>query len=229
MQHRTHSLLHWYLTFSRDGIIRHVMPAVDLSYDGGAHRNRGMCSVPRAHSWIDFALSLDEWENYNIVVSAKDSKEDKSWKNLGVSSKGEISRAIERATIFLSGDAPDRIGSGSHILHVILNDETSDPTQLECPRYALRATMDDEEEYASGVLDVVVSSIMAGSGMFLFCLTPLGSLRNLLTHKISQNRSSCQTHIEVCLMTSLCEIHFMQSTNKGSKSDKKRSKWLGVH
>mmetsp|Transcript_19677 Transcript_19677/g.48369 ORF Transcript_19677/g.48369 Transcript_19677/m.48369 type:complete len:314 (-) Transcript_19677:16-957(-) len=153
----------------REGTIRHVMPAIDLSYEGGAHRNRGMCSVPRAHSWIGFSLSLDEWENYNIVLSAKDRKENKTWENLKVSPKGEISRAIERAIMCLSEDAPDEIGTGSHIIHVILNGEGKVKNHLECPRHALRVTMDDEEELssaaeeASGVLDVVVSSTIAGS------------------------------------------------------------------
>ena len=152
----------------REGTIRHVMPAIDLSYEGGAHRNRGMCSVPRAHSWIDFSLSLDEWDNYKIILFAKDRKDDKSWENLKVSSKGEIPRAIERAIVCLSEDAPDAMGTGSHILHVILNDQAKSKSQLDCPRHALRATMDHEEEVssaaeeASGVLDVVVSSTMAG-------------------------------------------------------------------
>ncbi|CAJ1948967.1 unnamed protein product [Cylindrotheca closterium] len=153
----------------REGTIRHVMPAIDLSYDGGAHRNRGMCSVPRAHSWIDFSLSMDEWENYKIMMFAKDTKDDKSWENLKVSPIGEIPRAIERATVCLSEDAPDEMGTGSHILHVILSDESNTESQLDCPRHALRVTMDDEEvssanaaEEASGVLDVVVSSTIAG-------------------------------------------------------------------
>lgn len=165
------------------------MPAIDLSYHGGIHRNRGMCSVPRAHSWIDFTLSLDEWENYNIVLSAKDDKDDKSWKSLKISSNGEISLAIEKAIMFLSGDAPGEIGSGSHILHVILNEERNEKPPLECPRNALRATMSDTQgEYgfsvdeASGVLDVVVSSTTAGSGKFLnsFLFLPLPSVRNLI-------------------------------------------------
>ncbi|KAL3943674.1 MAG: hypothetical protein SGBAC_002254 [Bacillariaceae sp.] len=114
-------------------------------------------------------MSLDEWEHYNIVLSGKDRKGDNSWEILKVSSKGEISRAIERAILYLCEDAPNEMGTGSLILHVILDDESDVKNQLNCPRHALRAIMDDEEvlssaaEEASGVLDVVVSSTLAGS------------------------------------------------------------------
>ena len=82
-------------------MIRHVMPAVDLSFHNGQHRNRGMCSVPRAHSWIDFSLSLDEWENYKIIVSSKERQEE-TWKQITTSTEGAISGAIERAMMLKS-------------------------------------------------------------------------------------------------------------------------------
>ena len=40
----------------RDGTLRHVFPAVDMGVRG--FRNRGMRTVPRAHSWLTFGASL---------------------------------------------------------------------------------------------------------------------------------------------------------------------------
>jgi hypothetical protein len=142
------------------------MPAVDLAFDGRVHRNRGMCSVPRAHSWIDFSLSLDEWENFKIVLSSKE-KDESDWTKLAVSSPNSISGAIERAVLFLSETAPDALGVGSHILNVILTID-GDDLALECPRNEMRVLMDDDDfiddpEAASGVLEVAISSSIAGS------------------------------------------------------------------
>jgi hypothetical protein len=56
---------------SRDGNIRHVMPAVDIRYESPSttasasssshHRNRGLCSVPRAYQWIDYSQGLSSF------------------------------------------------------------------------------------------------------------------------------------------------------------------------
>ena len=56
----------------RSGIIRHVMPAVDISYDG-QYRNRGMNSVPRAHRWMDFSSMglINEWDRFNLKVLSR--------------------------------------------------------------------------------------------------------------------------------------------------------------
>ena len=177
---------------SRDGMIRHVMPAVDLSFHNGQHRNRGMCSVPRAHSWIDFSLSLDEWENYKIIVSSKERQEE-TWKQITKSTEGAISGAIERAMICLSSNAPDELGSGSHIVNVVM-----ESSSVECPKNELRVLMDDDdfvdnEEAASGVLQVVISPTMAGSESEYLpeAYKPLyndESLRNPLFAKFKQRK-----------------------------------------
>ena len=149
------------------------MPAVDLSFPGGLHRNRGMSTVPRAHAWLDFTNSLDEWEKYTIVLSQK-KKDEKTWTQLSSSSSGkQISSAIERVMVCLA-DAPADIGDGSHIVHVLLdgveNDEGIFDT-IECPSvgHELRVIMDDDDfledqaEAAPGILQVVISASMAGS------------------------------------------------------------------
>jgi hypothetical protein len=142
------------------------MPAVDLSFDGGVHRNRGVCSVPRAHSWIDFSLSLDEWENYKIILSSKEEKDGDSWKEIESSKPGDIAGAIERASRCLSESAPGDLGTGSHIMNVVFDDRKK---ALECPKNEMRVAMIDDYDFlenaddASGALEVVISSIMAGS------------------------------------------------------------------
>lgn len=147
------------------------MPAVDLSFDGGAHRNRGMCSVPRAHSWIDFALSLDEWSSFRLILASKEEKEaGSSWKDLESSEPGHLTAAIERAVLFLSESAPADLGHGSHIVNVVLDaSEDRENATLECPTKEMRVLMVDtddileNEDQASGALEVVISPSMAGS------------------------------------------------------------------
>jgi hypothetical protein len=176
------------------------MPAVDLSFDGGVHRNRGVCSVPRAHSWIDFSLSLDEWENYKIILSSKEEKDGDSWKEIESSKPGDIVGAIERATRCLSESAPEELGTGSHIINVVFHVSDDDRKEaLECPRNDLRVAMIDDYDFlqnagdASGVLEVVISSIMAGSESEFLpeAYKPLyddGTLRNPLYAKFKQGQ-----------------------------------------
>ena len=94
------------------------MPAVDLSFDGGLHRNRGMCSVPRAHSRTDFTHSLDEWDNYEMVLGTKKTGEE-SWKKVSTSSSGVLSKAIERAMVCLAETSLDELGECSHFVNVL--------------------------------------------------------------------------------------------------------------
>jgi hypothetical protein len=155
---------------SRNGEIRHLMPSVDLCFGSGLHRNRGLCSVPRAHAWIDFTTSLDEWENYRIVASEKKMTDDvdESWATIGSTEAGVITDALERTMVCLAESAPDEMGEGSHFINVPLECKESDA--LECPKtgYELRAILDDDDFLESpapapGVLQVAVSASMAGS------------------------------------------------------------------
>eukprot|EP00980_Cylindrotheca_fusiformis_P008424 scaffold1784_cov116-Cylindrotheca_fusiformis.AAC.4 len=155
----------------RDGTIRHLMPAVDLSFEGGIHRNRGMCSVPRAHTWIDFTLSLDEWDNYKIILSSRADGEDDTtdWNEISSSAPGDITGAIERAVFCLSESAPNSLGEGSHVVNVILDTSGDQGCELECPRGQMRVLMVDDDDFLetqheeSGALDVIISASMAGS------------------------------------------------------------------
>jgi hypothetical protein len=153
---------------SRGGVIRHVMPAVDLSFDGGLHRNRGMRSVPRAHSWIDFTNSLDEWDNYEMVLATKKTSEE-SWEKVSTSSSGVLSKAIERAMVCLAETSLAELGEGSHLVNVLLECTDDEKGVVECPKtgFEMRLTMDDDElaaaEEAPGALQVVIAATIAGS------------------------------------------------------------------
>lgn len=139
------------------------------------HRNRGICTAPRAHTWIDFTqLSLDEWDKYTISLAQKKTGDD-SWTALSAtSSPSSISGAIERGMLCLA-DAPDALGEGSHIVNVLFSSTNNEETtgMVECPGvgHAMRVTMDDNvifniagpENDAQGVLQVAISSSMAGS------------------------------------------------------------------
>jgi hypothetical protein len=152
----------------RSGVIRHIMPAVDVSYDG-SYRNRGMCSVPRAHTWMDFSkLFLGDWEHFQMQISSRKQGKEKKWEKLASSTKTSLGKAVERATVCLAESAPGKMGEGSHILHVVLEDSLALETPLTC--HDLRVTLtddtfeaDDSEGVELGVLEVAVAATMAGS------------------------------------------------------------------
>ncbi|KAG7348315.1 hypothetical protein IV203_017020 [Nitzschia inconspicua] len=150
----------------RSGVIRHVMPALDVSFDG-SHRNRGMCSVPRAHKWMDFSsMFSDDWERFKMRLSSRKQGEREQWESLSTSKEDSLVKAVERATICLAEAAPVEMGEGSHILHVILKDADSveAPMSSHDLRVTLIAELDDNDEgNEAGVLQVAVAATMAGS------------------------------------------------------------------
>jgi hypothetical protein len=195
-----HSLSRILSRFRRGGVIRQLMPAVDVSLDGGLHRNRGMCSVPRAHAWIDFTNSLDEWDNYRIVLSKKKNGEE-TWTDIcSSSSTGKISSAIERVMVCLAESAPDEIGEGSHFVNVLLESLDDESEVAECPKIGseLRVIMDDDDflggpDEAPGILQVAITATVAGSESEYLpqAYEPLyydESLRNPLFAKYKQRR-----------------------------------------
>lgn len=140
----------------RSGELRHAMPAVDISY-GNEHRNRGLCSVPIAHSWVDFHSLGGDWEHLELVISSK--KRDGEWTQLSISKEGAISAAIERALLFLSQTPPDAMAEGSHLLNVILDGDAMDVPKTN---HEMRVTL-TEDEHLIGSLQVAVSASMSGS------------------------------------------------------------------
>jgi hypothetical protein len=165
------------------------MPAVDLAYsaDGGntllVHRNRGLNTVPRAYSWIEFISSGTEvWDEYRLCVSQK-ATEDEKWTLLNTMCSGTMGAAVERAIMSLAESPPDALATGSHFVHVLLDEKDSSVGKaVPCPNpgYEMRVTMvhqddiddleyvgDDNKDEASlpglGVLQVAVKTTIPGS------------------------------------------------------------------
>jgi hypothetical protein len=184
------SVLFLLFSSSRQGQIRHVLPAVDLTLgiSHGAHRNRGLCSVPRAHAWVDFtSTSLDEWNQYRLCVASRkhnnNDDNDNDWNEVAASTGTQIGAALERAMLYLAQTPPDDLGEGSHIVHVLLLnadmngnnnndvDNNNDTVVVECPTTGseLRVTLEQQQQdtttttSALGILQVAISAGMAGS------------------------------------------------------------------
>jgi len=150
----------------RQGEIRHAMPALDISYDKGLHRNRGLCSVPRAYAWVDFGSLgiMSDWDNFELKVTSK-KRGDGSWIQLSVSSGDAISRAIERTFLCLAENAPDDLAEGSHIVHVPL--DSVDVVELPKTNHEMQVTLsekyNDDTNLEVGILQVIISASMSGS------------------------------------------------------------------
>ncbi len=156
----------------RSGQIRHVMPSLDVSYNG-LHRNRGLCSVPLAYTWVDFGYlnSLADFSSYEFRVSSKKhvSSEDtdpQEWNRIFALSGDVINTALERAIVCLAESDSDDLGSGSHIVHVAL--DTSEVAEIPKTKNILQATLVEvggpgEEDLDIGILEVAVVTTMSGS------------------------------------------------------------------
>jgi len=151
------------------------MPAVDLTYSSSdqPHRNKGICSVPRAHGWIEFSNSLDEWYNYRLALSKRKKTTDGTdgaWLELSRCAPGAVSKAIERAVLCLAESAPDEMATGSHFVNIPLLTEAGGSVEpMECPKtgFEMEITMDDDDfldtHESPGILQVAISATMAGS------------------------------------------------------------------
>lgn len=156
----------------RSGQIRHVMPSLDVSYNG-LHRNRGLCSVPLAYTWVDFGYlnSLADFSSYEFRVSSKKhvSSEDtdpQEWNRIFALSGNVINKALERAIVCLAESDSDDLGSGSHIVHVAL--DNSEVAEIPKTKNILQATLVEvggqgEEDLDIGILEVAVVTTMSGS------------------------------------------------------------------
>lgn len=156
----------------RSGQIRHVMPSLDISYENGLHRNRGLCSVPLAYRWVDFGFlnSLNGYSRYELRVASKkrvgSEEDEEKWDRISSLPGDVMKEAIERAIVCLAEVDEEDLGSGSHIIHVALDDSKV----LEVPKAKndLQATLveirgEGEEDADIGILDVAILTTMAGS------------------------------------------------------------------
>ena len=144
----------------RDGVIQYVMPALDLSFDGGKHRNRGLCSLPRAYGWVEFnSVSSSQWAEYELIVSQR-KKGQTDWQIVNVFGGG-IEEAVNRLVILLATDPPDDWKAGSHVVNVVL--ETA---AMECTRvgHDLGVLLKlKQDPVAHGTLLIKVAATKAGS------------------------------------------------------------------
>jgi hypothetical protein len=148
----------------REGSIRHLMPAIDVSYDG-KHRNRGLCSLPRAHTWLDFrSLSLEQWRQYHLSMTTHESQTNpdpsstSSW--VTIDHSYSIRPALDAAISIMVGDPPTELASGSHILHIVIGNI------IDCPRAGsdLAIALKPPELHGQfGKLQVKIVAVMAGS------------------------------------------------------------------
>jgi hypothetical protein len=164
--------------YRRDGVIRQIMPALDISFEGGQHRNRGLCSVPRAYKWIEFSNGMfGGWKDFQLRALTR-KKGDEKWEEVASGPSGEtIAKAIERTIFSLAQTPPDDIGEGSNLVHVLIDDNEKDNVEdscnLEYPKNGneLCVVLDDREgdipenleEEAQGILHVTTIATMAGS------------------------------------------------------------------
>lgn len=148
----------------RNGEFRHVFPAMDLSFDGGnQHRNRGLCTVPRAYQWMEFSSLVvgDGLQDCLLSLSVRETNdnEDNEWKPLMVvdSIETEINLAIEA----LANDPPKELEDGSFILHVVC---ANGDESVTCPKPGneIRALL-LENDNPVGILQVTIEGTAAGS------------------------------------------------------------------
>ena len=145
----------------RDGTIRHILPAVDLSFEG-EHRNRGLCSVPRAYEWMDFGAAMAGGiDVYSMTLQFKEDGETDTWTTLA--EVEAIEESLSAAVEALSETPPDDLGDGSSLVHVICDLE-NDNRVVPCPKPGseLRVLLEEDGDVV-GTLQVAIEKTAAGS------------------------------------------------------------------
>ena len=143
----------------RDGTIRHVLPAVDLTLDN-QHRNRGLCSVPRAYQWMDFAsLALGGGLQVCKLVLQSREKEGKSWETIAM--LDSVHESINRAVEAMCENPPTDLGQGSCLINVLC--DNASPQDLPKVGSDLRALLLEEDGTIMGALEVTIAATAAGS------------------------------------------------------------------
>merc|ERR1712224_680947 len=128
-----------------------------------------MGSTPRAHKWLDFDSNpINIWNEFELTLATKkaDDDDDKTnnedWSNLGSSTSLNIKDSLETAINFIANNPPEELGTGSHIIHVIVGKGEV------CPKsgYELRALLGNSGEPEidfMGLLQVKLLATAAGS------------------------------------------------------------------
>jgi len=142
----------------RNGVCRHVFPALDLTLDDGSnkenhspqpqqqerHRNRGLCSLPVAYQWQEFsafvmaagAMGLDDNNNNRdedscrLVLQTRPPDPGKPWETL--LQMDRVEDLVARAMEALAQEPPSALGEGSHLVHVVSAGGAG--TTVQCPK-----------------------------------------------------------------------------------------------
>ena len=129
------------------------LAAVDLAVDAGgaAWRNRGMRTLPRAHTWLGVGANLPS----ELRVWHGDASYD-------------CGPALARVVEALADDPPDALGAGSHVVHVVvdgappLDEPEAGDTLTVALADALYDPADVAEVEKAGMLEVLVLETGAG-------------------------------------------------------------------
>lgn len=141
----------------RNGACRHVFPAVDLMLGTAGtntqnaqpsehqHRNRGLCSVPRAYQWQETSSFLLDQQNYRMVLETSsgltdEEDDDNGWIPVQEWNVSIIENLMSRALECLAGEPPSELGHGSHVVHVVWHDDSD--TTATAPHCRLKADHD---------------------------------------------------------------------------------------
>lgn len=150
----------------RDGVIRHVLPAVDLCFSDTTtkHRNRGLCSVPRAYQWMDFQATAGEWGDYSLSLQTRNKKDDE-WTSVEEIAVDSIEVQVKAAIAAITEQPPEELGDGSNLIHVVCCDQQQ-KQHVECPKPGteFRVLLIEEGfDDVVGALQVKVEKTAAGS------------------------------------------------------------------
>lgn len=173
----------------RNGAIRHVFPAVDLTLTSASttqeHRNRGLCSVPLAYQWQELSafMALGS-SNHRMVLETRSTADaEDEWEPCALElSRNQVQQMIAGALEALAQEPPTRLGEGSHVVHVVLDDvrNGNNDAVTECPKadHDLRVVLqsvDEGNDDGTHELQVRIASTAAGSTSeyLLDCYRPL--------------------------------------------------------
>lgn len=144
----------------RDGVPRHIMPALDTMLEN--HRNRGLNTVPRAWRWMDFTSYLAGSRNCSLQLQVQgiDHTDDANDSHV-VLEMDSVKESVDFAFSALASDPPTELGSGSAIIHIVA--QVSDTIIMPKPGNRLELALVEDGDDVIGRLDVDIVPTAAGS------------------------------------------------------------------
>lgn len=150
----------------RNGVPRHLLPAIDVSYIDRDHRhpNRGLHTSPRAWQWFDFTSYVAGSRKCRLELRTFDAlseggEEDDSYHEL--QTLHGIDKMVDKVLQALSDEPPTEVGDGSVIVQVVA--ATTLSFDLPKQNQILSAALIEDDNSIIGSLDVMVQTTLAGS------------------------------------------------------------------